>query len=101
MNEMVDPMVTAMNDAARAGAAGPAWYPTSLPFAIAAYLCLCAVPLLSDTLLSWVARGTGAVGLSAYVAAWSAVVSLGAISIAVIAVPVLLFQLVRDAVRAA
>jgi hypothetical protein len=94
-------MATAMNGSACADAADPVWYPASLPFVIAAYLCLCAVPLLSDTLLSWVVRGTGAVGMSAYVAAWSAVVSLGAISIAVAAVPVLLFWLVRNALRAA
>lgn len=94
-------MTTAMNVSARADAAGPVWYPASLPFVIAAYLCLCAIPLLNDTVLSWVVRGTGAVGVSAYVAAWSAVVSLGAMSIAVAAVPVLLFWLVRNALRTA
>ncbi|HYD70706.1 hypothetical protein [Azospirillum sp.] len=94
-------MATAMNGSACADAAGPAWYPASLPFVIVAYLCLCAVPLLNDTVLSWVVRGTGAIGVPAYVAAWSAVVSLGAISIAVVAVPVLLFWLLRNALRGA
>ncbi|HYG90282.1 MAG TPA: hypothetical protein VD978_28950 [Azospirillum sp.] len=67
---------------------------------LVAFCLLCTLPLLSDDAVSWVAKGTGADGVSAYVATWSAVAALAALAIAALVLPLLAGWLVRDAILA-
>lgn len=59
---------------------------------------LCALPLLNDEAVSWVAKGTGAQGVFVYVAAWSAVASLSAIALGALSLTGMACWLLRDAV---